>query len=253
MPWVRAKLHGQDVLARADASGRLLVEAGRVEVRYRPNDGRAYRAAARNLVVGSPEALPDETCAAASPAPSRVPSDRDAPANAKAPAFEPSAPHSGARLQAWTDGACSGNPGPAGLGLVLRDGTHLVEVSEYLGRSTNNVAELTAILRAVVRAPADTPMTVHTDSQYSIGVLQGGWKAKANRALVQELKRELARRPLVRIQYTRGHAGDPNNERADALARRAVRSGESSETRAPLPAGDSAPARGRLDRSVPCR
>lgn len=124
-----------------------------------------------------------------------------------------------------TDGACSGNPGPAGSGVVLvAPGGKLHEGLEYLGEATNNVAELTAILRAVEWIPADAKaIVVHTDSQYAIGVLQKGWKAKANGELVARTKRVVQNRG-ARLVYVPGHQGVPLNERADELAREAITS-----------------------------
>jgi ribonuclease HI len=125
---------------------------------------------------------------------------------------------------AYADGACTGNPGPAGLGVWIVDGSRHIELSEYLGEGTNNIAELTAILRAVGEVPADVPMTVYTDSQYAIGVLQKGWKAKANQVLVADVKRALGLRKKTKLVYVPGHSGVSGNERADQLARDAVRS-----------------------------
>ena len=65
MPWVIAKLRGQRVYARSDGQGTLVSEGGRVEIRYKPNDGRMYRAAERKLDVIDPTPLPDDTCAPA--------------------------------------------------------------------------------------------------------------------------------------------------------------------------------------------
>src|SRR5690349_1371217 len=67
VPWVRAILRGQKVYARADAGGALHVENGRVEIRYKPNDGRRYEARADNLEIADPALLPEETCGAAGP------------------------------------------------------------------------------------------------------------------------------------------------------------------------------------------
>jgi ribonuclease HI len=215
MPWIEAAMRGQRVLARARPDGSLVVEGGRVEIRYKPNDGRAYRAAPRNLEI-APDArlMPDETCG---------PAEGSAPSGRSERASTPSAaPEVGAWI-AYTDGACSGNPGPAGCGVVLisPDGkTH--ERSEYLGEATNNVAELTGILRALEWVPAEArSIVVRTDSQYAIGVLQKGWKAKANQELVGRTKQAVdARR--ARLVYVPGHQGVAMNERADQLAREAV-------------------------------
>ena len=106
--------------------------------------------------------------------------------------------------------------------MVFIDGPRRVELSEYLGTGTNNIAELTAVLRALAEAPADRAMMIYTDSQYTIGVVQKGWKAKANQALVAELRAAIAAKPSARLAYVPGHSGVPLNERADALAREAV-------------------------------
>jgi ribonuclease HI len=107
--------------------------------------------------------------------------------------------------------------------MVAPDGKTL-EGYEYLGSATNNVAELTAILRAAEIVPSGAPFVLHTDSQYSIGVLTKGWKAKANQALIADVKSALAVRTNWRLVYVPGHAGVPLNERADQLAREAVSS-----------------------------
>ena len=125
---------------------------------------------------------------------------------------------------AYADGACSGNPGPAGLGVVLITETSRHELSEFLGHGTNNIAELTAIQRAA-EAVVDpsVPVQIMTDSSYAIGVLSKGWKAKANQALIVDVKKALARLSRWELGYVPGHAGVPLNERADALAVAAVR------------------------------
>lgn len=215
MPWIEATLRGQRVLARARADGSLAEESGRVEIRYRPDDPRAYRAATRNLVVTPGAALePDDRCV-----PAAAPGARPSAASGKM--REHAVPANA--WQAFTDGACSGNPGPAGSGVVLVEpGGKLYEGLEYLGEATNNVAELTAILRALEWIPAEAAhIVVHTDSQYAIGVLQKGWKAKANPELVARTKRVVQARG-ARLVYVPGHEGVPLNERADELAREAI-------------------------------
>lgn len=128
----------------------------------------------------------------------------------------------------YVDGACSGNPGPAGLGVVMLAQGKRRERSEFLGFGTNNIAELTAIARAAewVDDPKQ-PVIIYTDSQYSIGVLVGGWKAKANLELIVAVKAALRRLQHVRLVHVRGHSGHPENERADALARLAVQTSAS--------------------------
>lgn len=217
MPWIEAMLRGQKVLARAGADGALVGEGGRVEIRYKPNDGRAYLAARANLVVVSGASpLPDETCGPAAVPPEKGPSAKPAPRARAVPADA---------WQAFTDGACSGNPGPAGSGIVLvAPGGKMHEGFDYLGEATNNVAELTAILRALEWIPASAgAIVIHTDSKYAIGVLTKGWKAKANPELIAHTRRLVEQRG-ARLEYVPGHSGVPLNERADELAREAITS-----------------------------
>jgi ribonuclease HI len=235
MPWVVATLRGQKVFARARTDGALAAEGGRVEVRYKPNDGRAYRAALQNLEVArDATVLDDDHCG---------PADRPERPEPKGGGGAPSSrtmrvaePVPAGAWIAYSDGACSGNPGPAGSGVVIVSPQgKTYEGYEWLGEATNNVAELTAILRAVEWIPAGAgPIVVHTDSQYAIGVLQKGWKAKANQDLVAKTKKLVAARK-VRLVYVPGHSGVPLNERADELARQAVTSARTEAPRVTLP------------------
>ena len=131
-------------------------------------------------------------------------------------------------INIYTDGACSGNPGPCGIGVVYDANGRRKELSEFLGQGTNNIAELTAILRAAeaVENP-DFAVNIYTDSQYAIGVLSKGWKAKANQELVALTKQALSRLSKVQLHYVRGHAGVELNERADELAVLSVRNQQS--------------------------
>ena len=232
MPWRYAVLRNARVLARCLPSGELVVEGGRVEIRYKPQDGRAYHANVRNLTALPDEpVLPDETCIAAqgdaagdlkkskgiARGDSRA---RVAPGDQALPGDSSNLPGT---IIAYTDGACSGNPGPCGVGVVLMDGDGRREYSGYLGHGTNNVAELKAIqIAADALSGVQRPVRIHTDSSYSIGVLTKGWKAKANVELIAETKRSLSRLSDVGLIHVRGHAGIPENERADQLAVAAV-------------------------------
>jgi ribonuclease HI len=114
-----------------------------------------------------------------------------------------------------------------GLGVVLVDRGKIHEISEYLGNGTNNIAELTAIQRALEAVPPDQrerEVVIHADSAYAIGLLTQGWKAKANQALVAELRALAAGFPRLRFVKVKGHAGIPLNERADQLATGAIAS-----------------------------
>jgi len=130
----------------------------------------------------------------------------------------------GKELQVWTDGASSGNPGPSGAGAILLFRDRKKEVSAFLGDTTNNVAELTAVRTALqLVRKRDLPVRVLTDSTYVIGVLTGAMKVKANAALVAAIRAELVDFPDLAFVKVEAHAGVAWNERADALAREAIK------------------------------
>src|SRR5262245_27982733 len=202
MAWIRHRLRDADVWAKVDTNGALVTDRdGRVEIVYKPVAGaKIYRAGARNLTAVSGE-RPLEL-------------DLDAGISPEAEA-----------IHVWTDGACTGNPGPAGLGVVVVDRGAERELSEYLGMGTNNIAELTAILRGLQSIPTHErvrPVIVYSDSTYAIGLLTQSWKAKANQELVATLRalaREFASLRFVKVP---AHSGVPLNERVDELARQAI-------------------------------
>jgi len=234
MPWLRHRLRDADVWARVDASAALIKDAeGRVEIVYKPDAGaKVYRAGARNLaaVPGSEPVeveageVAESRPAAASPAGGR--------AGARSSQRETAAPADAIHL--WTDGACSGNPGPAGLGVVIvGDGPGQREISEYLGEATNNIAELTAILRGLQAITERTrPVFVYSDSAYSIGLLSQNWKAKKNVELVDELRRECKKFPRLKFVKVLAHSGIALNERVDQLAVSAISRRGNSDRRA---------------------
>lgn len=214
VPWRPALFKGTPVFARCDARGEPVSDDGRVEIRYRVSDQRSYRASTRNLeLVAGGEVVVDAVEPVAVAGRQRratLPSRR----GARPPTDD---------VIAYADGACSGNPGPAGLGVVVVRGGKVRELSRYLGDGTNNIAELTAIEAALEEAgDGSVPIRIYTDSQYAIGVLTKGWKAKANTQLVQRVRASLAKLANVELHYVPGHAGVVLNERADALAVRAV-------------------------------
>ena len=200
------RLRDAEVWAKVDDAGGLVTDRdGRVEIVYKPVAGaKVYRAGARNLVRADGAAIEIE---AGERAPDRSKGE-GAPDNA---------------IHVWTDGACTGNPGPAGLGVVIVDGEKKTELSEYLGEGTNNIAELTAILRGLETvADKSRPVIVYSDSAYSIGLLTQAWKAKKNVELVDELRSVCRQFKDLRFVKVAGHAGIPLNERVDQLARDAV-------------------------------
>ncbi|AUC55758.1 ribonuclease HI [Sagittula sp. P11] len=139
-------------------------------------------------------------------------------------------------LYAYTDGACSGNPGPGGWGVLLRamEGGEVVKQRELKGGervTTNNQMELMAAISALESLTKPSRITVITDSQYVkngvtgwiFGWKKNGWKTAAkkpvkNVELWQRLDAAQARHDVV-WEWVKGHAGHPENERADELAR----------------------------------
>ena len=206
----------QTVWVRSDDAGRPVLDgAGRAEMKYRESDPKTYRPSAANLIR-------DDATAGEPPRELKEAAPRAGAASERAPELVSGAIH------VWTDGACSGNPGPMGIGVVIVDGKERHEVSEYLGSGTNNIAELVAIERGLevvarqVKDPHARLVRVYSDSSYAIGLLEKGWKAKANQELVARLRRLVATVANLEFVKVRGHAGVPENERCDTLARQAV-------------------------------
>lgn len=128
-------------------------------------------------------------------------------------------------VDAWTDGASSGNPGPGGWAAVLVFGKHYKELSGGAAHTTNNRMELTAVLKAVEALKQPATLLVHTDSELTIHLVSGRWKRRdaTLRALCEEIE-GLAKEKGVTLRFkkVKGHAGVELNERADALARAAT-------------------------------
>jgi ribonuclease HI len=124
----------------------------------------------------------------------------------------------------YTDGASSGNPGPSGIGVVLRFGKHEKEMSKYIGIATNNIAELEAIRTGLLAIKnTELPVRIFTDSRYAYGVLTLGWKARKNQNLIKSIKNILLKFKDRKIIKIKGHAGHEGNERADYLATSAIK------------------------------
>lgn len=140
------------------------------------------------------------------------------------------------RVEIFTDGACSGNPGPGGWGAILRYRGVEKELSGAEAVTTNNRMELMAAIVALEALKRPARVALFTDSLYlrdGITKWLSAWKAKGwktaarkpvkNQDLWERLDGALGRHQ-VEWHWVRGHAGHPENERADALARKAIRS-----------------------------
>jgi len=137
-------------------------------------------------------------------------------------------------VEIYADGACKGNPGPGGWGVLLRTGRAEKELYGGEAATTNNRMELTAVIRALESLKRPCKVRLYTDSQYvqkGITSWIHDWKRRAWRTadkkpvknvdLWQRLE-ALAKEHDVEWHWVRGHAGHPENERADALANRAI-------------------------------
>lgn len=131
----------------------------------------------------------------------------------------------------YTDGACSGNPGPGGYGVILEFNGHVKELSEGFQETTNNRMELMAViagLEALTRINLD--VNIYSDSKYVVDSVEKGWIWKWQKTNFKDKKNvdlwqryiPLHQRNKVKFSWIKGHAGHPQNERCDRLAVAAI-------------------------------
>ena len=131
----------------------------------------------------------------------------------------------------YTDGACSGNPGPGGWGAVLRYGAHELELSGGAAETTNNRMELTGVIEALRRLKEPCVVELYSDSKYVVDALSKGWaqswqrkgwiksdRKPALNADLWETLLTLSARHELRCHWVKGHAENEYNNRCDALA-----------------------------------
>ncbi|GAB6158073.1 hypothetical protein JCM39194_12730 [Desulfotomaculum varum] len=136
----------------------------------------------------------------------------------------------------YTDGACSGNPGPGGYGVVLLYKGHRKELSGGFSNTTNNRMEILAAIVGLEQLKEKCSVTLYTDSQYVVNAIEQGWAKKwrangwmrnkkepALNADLWERLLKLCELHQVKFVWVRGHAGNPENERCDRLAVEAAR------------------------------
>jgi ribonuclease HI len=137
-------------------------------------------------------------------------------------------------VELFTDGACSGNPGPGGWGVILRYGKHEKEMNGGEKQTTNNRMEMMAVIEGLDALKKKSNVKIYTDSKYVMdGVTQWltGWKARGwktadkkpvkNQDLWERIDAALTKHD-VKFIWVKGHAGHPENERADELARAGI-------------------------------
>ena len=131
----------------------------------------------------------------------------------------------------YTDGACSGNPGPGGYGVVLLFGEHRKELSGGFRKTTNNRMELLGAIEGLRALKERCSVKLHTDSQYVVNAIEKGWAAKwkangwmrnkKDKAVNPDLWEQLltlCQQHKVEFVWVRGHSGNKENERCDVLA-----------------------------------
>jgi ribonuclease HI len=140
------------------------------------------------------------------------------------------------RVEIYTDGACKGNPGPGGWGVLLKSGATEKELYGGEPGTTNNRMELTAVIMALEALKRPCHVILHADSQYVLkGITEwlAGWKAKGWRTAARQPVKNVdlwqkldalvsTTEHKIEWRWVRGHNGDPGNERADELANRGV-------------------------------
>lgn len=135
------------------------------------------------------------------------------------------------QVEIFTDGACSGNPGPGGWGTILRYGRHEKELSGGAENTTNNRMELSAVIAGLEALTEPCDVTLYSDSKYFVDAVNNGWaeswkakgwmRNKKEKALNPDLWEkilQLLKQHQVTLVWVKGHAGHPENERCDKLA-----------------------------------
>ncbi len=135
------------------------------------------------------------------------------------------------KVSIYTDGACSGNPGPGGYGIIMKSGAHLKELAQGYRRTTNNRMELMAVIAALEILKRPCEVTLYSDSRYVVDSIEKGWakswKARGWRKADKQpaINADLWARALivlekhkVQLKWVRGHASCAENNRCDELA-----------------------------------
>ncbi len=220
--WKRMWFKENKVWVAADSQGVPLVKDGKVLIKYQIKQDYEYWVNKKNVrPLDSPPAksLPQNKSKSQNKKAGKRKTAAD-PRSCDETAYED-------KICVFTDGACSGNPGPSGIGVWLRYGEHEKEISKFIGNATNNIAELKAIEAGLsaLKHP-DIPVRLFTDSKYAYGLLVLNWKARKNQEIVESIKKTMHKFKDLQIIKIKGHSGHPGNERADLLATSAIVKGQ---------------------------
>ena len=209
--WKRMQFKKNKVWVATDGSKKLIVKNGKVLIKYQIKQDYEYWVHEQNVSPIDTEQ-------------SKI-SSKNKPAKkikVKTKPFKEPIPNDTVCI--FTDGASAGNPGPSGVGVLLKYGEHEKEISKYIGIATNNIAELEAIKTGLAELKkTEMPVRIFTDSSYAHGLLALGWKAKRNQDLVRAIRETISKFKDLKLIKVKGHAGHAENERADFLATLAIR------------------------------
>ena len=216
--WIRKRFKKNKVWVATDSNGELMIRKNKALIKYQLDQEHEYWVNPEKIYEISSETASKER-------PNGVQPLKKNPVKKKkiTPTDHPDIEKN--VITIYTDGASSGNPGPSGIGVFMQYGTHEREISKYIGNSTNNIAELTAVKTALMELKRrDLPIVLYTDSSYVCGLLISGWKAKKNISLVDSIRKLMAQFDNIEIIKVKGHGGIDGNERADQLATSAITS-----------------------------
>ena len=212
--WIRMWFKQNKVWVAVDSDGKIQINNGKVLIKYQKEQNYEYRVRETDLLPL--DAKPGETSVKISRKPGKTRK------NVCPPSGQPESDDPDC-IQIYADGASSGNPGPSGIGVLLRYREHEKEISRSIGLSTNNIAELEAIRTGLLEVKnPDLPVRVYTDSGYAYGLLTLGWKAQKNTELVSDIRILMKRFKNLTFIKVKGHSGMEGNERADKLATSAI-------------------------------
>ncbi len=217
--WTRMWFKANKVWMAVDAQGKPVTKDGKVLIKYQLKQDYEYWVNKNNVSpIDSP---PPKTQLQKKRKTRNKKSANDKTTGASQPLDEAAYQD---KICVFTDGASSGNPGPSGIGVLLRYGEHEKEISKCIGDATNNIAELNAIQAGLSALKnRDLPVMLFTDSKYAFGLLVLNWKARKNQGIVDSIKNTMTKFKDLKIIKVKGHAGSAGNEKADFLATSAIK------------------------------
>ncbi len=217
--WTRMWFKANKVWMAVDAQGKPIIKDGKVLIKYQLKQDYEYWVKENN--VSPIDVPPPKTQLQKKRKTRNKKSVNDKTTDASEPWDELAYKD---KICVFTDGASSGNPGPSGIGVLLRYGGHEKEISQFIGNATNNIAELKAIeIGLSALKNKNIPVRLFTDSKYAYGLLMLNWKPRKNLQLVESIKKTMAAFKDVIIIKVKGHSGHPENEKADFLATSAIK------------------------------